>query len=614
MHQRTGWNVLCLVIAIFILIGLGIYFNSLQNDFHYDDGHHIVKNFYIRSLGNIPLFFTEPKTFSSLSGQFRHYRPLVLLSYAVNYYLAGLNPIGYHLINLGFHIGSAFMVFLIMRVMVANGWTSLFTSLAAGLLFLTTPFNSEVVNYITARSSVMSTFLCLLAFYFWIKFRKNQTSYYFYIASLLTFTLAMLTKEVAIVLPLLVLLYDLYFKKISFPTFQNYRAILSYIPFLLAGVLVGFVLRRAFFGAFLSVRKREENFYFITKAKVLAKYCYATFVPAQLSIQHLIHDTLNIYFFLSIVLIIGLVILAYRLWRHSEQLGKMISFFILWFFISLLPVVAFSLTEPYQENRGYLAGVGLIGILAIGLEKLRIRWSQGGGLQKVLVYVLFGFLIILYSSGTIIRNTVWRNELTLWSDVMEKYPQSTTAYIQAGIYHSMVGNMGLAEKEYRTVLKIEPGNCAALNKLGALYYKKGVLDMAMEMLKKALECGPYYIDTHYFLARIYKEKGDLAQSSRHLLFVLNSSPHNIRVFEMLMENYASMGKLAIAHKMISKALEIDPGNPGARRAMGLIYMYQKQWTSAQVEFEKVLSYMPNDHQTLKDLRYIYHLQKKDLEP
>ena len=83
---------------------------------------------------------------------------------------------------------------------------------------------------------------------------------------------------------------------------------------------------------------------------------------------------------------------------------------------------------------------------------------------------------------------------------------------------------------------------------------------------------------------------------------------------MLMENYASMGKLAIAHKMISKALEIDPGNPGARRAMGLIYMYQKQWTSAQVEFEKVLSYMPNDHQTLKDLRYIYHLQKKDLEP
>src|SRR3990170_1920924 len=85
------------VLLIFILLGLGIYFNSLQNGFHYDDGHHIVRNLYIQSPANIPSFFTEHRMFSVLSGVFLHYRPLVMVSYALNYYFGKLDPSGYHL-------------------------------------------------------------------------------------------------------------------------------------------------------------------------------------------------------------------------------------------------------------------------------------------------------------------------------------------------------------------------------------------------------------------------------------------------------------------------------------------------------------------------------------
>src|SRR4030067_1761181 len=132
-------------LIIFILLGLGLYFNSLQNGFHYDDQHHIVRNVYIQSPGNIPLFFTEHRMFSALSGVFLHYRPLVMTSYALNYYFVKLDPAGYHLVNLAFHIGSAYLLFLVVGHIMRGMKGQLFSSLTAGLIFLTTPFNSEVV-------------------------------------------------------------------------------------------------------------------------------------------------------------------------------------------------------------------------------------------------------------------------------------------------------------------------------------------------------------------------------------------------------------------------------------------------------------------------------------
>src|SRR3990170_1655169 len=110
-----------IVFVFFALVGAGIYYNALQNDFHYDDHHHITLNPNIKNPANIPLFFTDPKMFSFLPGRFLHYRPVVLVSYAVNYYLGRLNPAGYHMVNLIFHVGSAFLLFLIVNAMLGAG-------------------------------------------------------------------------------------------------------------------------------------------------------------------------------------------------------------------------------------------------------------------------------------------------------------------------------------------------------------------------------------------------------------------------------------------------------------------------------------------------------------
>src|SRR3989304_7588432 len=106
------------VLILFILVSGIVYFNSLNNGFHFDDFHHIVENKDIRDLHNIPIFFIDTDTFSK--DDIDHYRPLLLSTYAITYVIGRLNPAGYHIVNLLFHAGTAFLIFL--GVLVGGGF------------------------------------------------------------------------------------------------------------------------------------------------------------------------------------------------------------------------------------------------------------------------------------------------------------------------------------------------------------------------------------------------------------------------------------------------------------------------------------------------------------
>src|SRR3990172_9619881 len=101
------------LILLIFLVSL-VYFNSLENSFHFDDYHHIVDNPNIKNIKNIPSFFFDTTKFSKTGWQ-NHYRPLLLATYTLNYYYGRLSPTGYHGVNLAFHAGSAFLVFLIVQ-------------------------------------------------------------------------------------------------------------------------------------------------------------------------------------------------------------------------------------------------------------------------------------------------------------------------------------------------------------------------------------------------------------------------------------------------------------------------------------------------------------------
>lgn len=595
------------ILIIFILVGFGIYFNSLQNGFHYDDQHHIVRNSYIQSPGNIPYFFTEHRMFSALSGVVLHYRPLVMVSYALNFYFGQSDPAGYHLVNLALHVGSAFLLFLIVEALL--GGVSSVPALAAGLLFLTTPFNSEVVNYVTARSSVMCSFFSFLSFYYWMKYRGMKS--YVYLASFLAFLLAMLTKEVAIMLPVMFLLYDILFSRI-FSRF-DYRALLAYIPFGIAGILIGFVVRLTFVKSSslyssLSLEKKVDDAglteHVIIAVKVLAKYSYSIFAPVKLSIWHKIESSPDLFFIISFILITALLGSAIFLWRRSERLGKIASFFILWFFVMLLPMTVVSLTAPYQENRGHIAAAGLIGAFVTGLSALTERWGAGRSLKGG-VYALVSIMIVLYSAGTVTRNKVWLNDMTLWTDVSSKYPHSADVRAVIAFAHQNSGDTEAAESEYLEVLKNDPQNKGAYANLGIIYYEKGELGRSLEYFLKVKEVAPFDPATNVYLAKIYKEKGDMPAAAKHMWQLIAMSPHNIETYQELADVYMRMGEAEKLYRMMSKTIAEDPNNVGAYRALGLISLRRGDLESAQKAFEKVFAYMPANLDVLLDLGYLY---------
>src|SRR3972149_10075797 len=193
---------------------------------------------------------------------------------------------GYHIVNLIFHIGSVFLLYLIIKAMLGG----FYISLASALIFAVHPFNSEVVNYIKARSSVMSGFFYLLAFYCWVRFRSQKKSY-FYIGSLLAFISGMLSKEVVITLPVMLLLYDVYFIPVNRTDLSGWfkgrlKLLLPVIPFIFIVVVPYLIIRVMNWGQILTPFKRTPLVQLYTELPVLVKHLKLFILPVGLNIEH----------------------------------------------------------------------------------------------------------------------------------------------------------------------------------------------------------------------------------------------------------------------------------------------------------------------------------------
>jgi len=465
-----------LVFCLFVLAGLAIYENSLGNPFHYDDQLSVEDNRNIRTIGNIPGFFTDPGTMTADPSKAGHYRPLVVTSYAINYAIGGLNPVAYHITNLVFHVGSAFLVFLIMRAMLRGMDQVVLAAPAAGLIFLVHPFNSEAVNYITARSSVMSGFFYLLGFYCWVRFREGKPlTSIFYLTSLLAFVAGMLSKEVVITLPIVLWLYDLYFGERR-RTLLNWRTYIHYLPFVFIVVIPYIVLWVSSFGGVLPQFNRSIWTQIFTALPVLILHWKMFLMPLHLTPVHYVEVYKTFWSFSvihSTLMLIIYVAIAILLYRILSRPCRLVSFFMLWFLIVLSPTTIVPLNAIFQENRGYLAVVSFVipaGVIMGELWNTRIKKLVLAGLVLITIF---------YSAEVVQRNMVWRDDITLWSDAAKKAPEIPITY----------------------------------SSLGSAYRKAGMYDQAIGAYKKAQAVGgPAYYAARYNLAQVYiaQERWNLA--------------------------------------------------------------------------------------------------------
>lgn len=605
IFYKNNWSVL----VLFSVLAILLYFNSLTNPFHFDDYHHIVNNPSLRELKSIPRYIIDISTFSQRS-DISHYRPLLLITYTLNYLIGGLNPVGYHIVNLVFHAGSSFLIFLILQAMLSNNEqivvinqeseprsqklenksVNYFAAMAGGLIFLVNPFNSEVINYITARSTVMCTFLYLFAFFCWVKYRQNSLSSeqtwvktahgslfttHYYIASLFLFLLAALTKEIAVTFPFIIWLYDSYpllSGNASDKTIKPFtRRVKEYLPFIIL-ILIPYIVVTLIF----QLKKLERGVqaplrplwsHISTELTVMIDYMKLMVLPFRLSVYHDVPVYKTMYSLpvvfsgIMIIMVIAAAVIIRNRVKQAEW--HLISFMILWFFIVLLPTTIVQLHLVLQENRGYIAAITFASLTAVVIGKAGKKYFH-------IPVVFLIIILMIYSFFTYQRNKVWRNDIELWSDVTGKYPNLDIAHI----------NLAMA------------------------YRVKRDLPKSLEELQKAVSLNPKNYEGHLYLGWVYRDMGQYSKAFEELEYAVSIKPSEATLHNDLGAMYYEKKMFTLAEYHLQKASEIDTKYVSPRYNLALLYLYQRRFEDAVKKFTEVVSMDDTNQEAKQQLRML----------
>ena len=639
--------------TIFVVLGLMIlsfaaYLNVLSNTFVFDDVYVISGNYFIRDWQNIFGLFTS-KYFAA-SGELS-YRPVVTLSYFVDYSLWHLNPMGYHLTNVVLHtLNSALLFFLVQR-MVRN----MPLAFLASLFFICHPVLSEAINAVSYREDLLAAAFFITAFTLYVKLlasnefmyrnlsplgtgmhhgvypeqkqdssaspqnnkrrrvqhdsvchseRSEESNFYLYPLSLLSYLFALFSKEMAITLPLLIFFFDYLIG--SCRTFTN-RILRFYPGYILVTIFYLLARFRWFHNPVESgVSYPQENlwFNFLAMLKVLASYLKLLFFPVNLNADYIVpvaSSPWDMSCILSLLLIISIAVIGYRLFFHS----KLLFFSLLWFFVALLPVLNIVPIGNIMAER-YLY-IPVIGFCIMGsyfimhMSALRLQPFHIS-VWVLTLSILFGFVWQTSS-----RSRDWRDEFTLWSKIIAREPNSYKAHSSLGILLIKRGQEEEGISELQTSLSMNPSYPDAHNNMGTLYEQKGMYDDAAKEYRCALRLNPNLSEAHYNLGNTYLKTSNYAKAVAEYKLYLSGKGGHPAVLYNLGVAYMKQEMLDESIMAFQKSSRWNPMNADTHNNLGVLFARKGQLSNAIREFRAALKYNPAHPDALSNLGAVSEL-------
>ena len=548
--------------ALLVIMCAAVYANAVGNAFQYDDRHAIVENDHLRSLENIPEFFTHPEYFSR-DEEKAMYRPLLLATLTLNHYWSGYETASYHLINILLHALMSIAVWLLfieLRLSVC-------LALLGGVLFAVHPLATEPVNYISSRSEVMVGLFVVASLWLYLRSGPRQwlprgRSLLVRIGSLVCFAAALGSKEIGVVLPVLILLTDHY-------DGRRWRAqVAAYVPY--AVVVAAYLLYiRSFVNtALVSEPVRSMSEQFGTQLKALPYYLKLVVMPTGLTVHHAfsessLADGTVVLSALSIIALIVIVGWPRKGWpgqgwraqgsaRESRADG-LVRFGLAWIGVVLLPTFVVPLNVLVNEHRLYLVLVGAL-LSVLGINRFEsIRGLLWGGPVLGLV---FSVLVLQ-------QNAVWSDEGSLWSNAKRRAPLAIEPHVYLGNYARSLGEHRQAIQHFNDALALDSGNVVASNNLANAYRDLEQWRAALDIYARVLAADPTLADVHYNIARTFQYAGDLASARSHYLLVDSTSHH----VDLALNNLGTLiegerpDSAAVYYR---SALRHRPGNSEAR--------------------------------------------------
>jgi hypothetical protein len=346
------------VIAVFVLIA---YSNTFTASFHFDDDAAIAENPSIKRV-----------SWETINALLRTNRPVVNLSLMLNYALGGMNVVGWHIFNTVVHIANSWFVYLLFFwTLTAPGLKQRFGDPAASrmaffgsLLFAIHPIQTESVTYIISRTELLASFFYLGAFLFFIRGTRTG-SFGYYVGAFVSSLFAMGSKEWAVTLPAMLLLYDYLFVAGGSARHmaQRWKAhLLLMTPWaVIVYIYFTFIAGSTSAGFGISGQKGITPWtYLLTSLNVIWTYIRLLFVPVSQNLDYDYPVAKTLWEFPTILSLIGhIAVLATAFWLYKKKGQTLIPFGVAWFYISLSPTQSFvPILDVIFEHRVYLPSIG----------------------------------------------------------------------------------------------------------------------------------------------------------------------------------------------------------------------------------------------------------------
>lgn len=581
------WKFRFLAGIVFIL-AFGIYFNTIGNGYALDDGIVITENTFtkkgfagIKEIFSQETFANVTNTDTELSGG--RYRPLSVASFAIEYQFFGLNPSISHFVNvLLYGFLCVLLLYLFDKYIFKNNRPA---AIIAALIFVVHPLHTDVVSNIKGRDEILCLLLLLGSLILYFKFLQ-QKNYWLLVASLAAYFVSLLAKENGVtflaVIPLM--LYFFLQKNIK-------KSLTSILPFLVVFAIY-FFIRLSIVGLPQSSTQEVMNAPFVkatasealaTKIMILGKDLWMLIFPHPLSFDYSYNQIPYVNFsnwkcLLAISINTILILIAILLFKKKH----VVSFAILFYFItlSIITNIVFEVGSPFNERFLFQPSIGFCIAVAYLLSIAGFRDSSKKA--ATVLSVSFALLLILAGSMmTIVRNTEWKNNETLFAADALHSPNSAKTN---NFYAITLLKKGEEEKDsikkneifnsavmfLNKSLAIYPDFADAYINLGNIYAQQGKLDMAKEKLLKAKAIYPtnsvlninltYVAQKYEANAVKYFAEKRVTEAIKAANSSLECYPNNVSMLYNLGGYYLTLQDVVKAKEIWSKALVIDPGN------------------------------------------------------
>ncbi len=513
-----------------------------------------------------------------------NYQPVTMLTYIIEFHFFKLSPFPYHLANLIFHIFNSCLVFWFVYLLCHN----IFISFFVGIFFAIHPMHVESVAWIAERKDMLSGFFYILSIVLYLYYRENKKKT-IYVFSVLSLVISLLSKPMAVTMPFILILLDYYKQgKIS------RQSIIKIIPyFIIAAIFVLITIAtQKSYGAIKDIPSISVKYRILIPFYGVIFYLYKLFLPFNLSSIYPYPgmDKLLFPYIISPFIFILIMIFIF----YSKKYTNKIIFGFLFFLIILLPVLQIiPVGHAVAADRyTYLSYIGIFYILGEGLYFLFAKKLIGKEYIRDISVAAIILVVLFFSYLTFSRCKVWTDSLTLWNDVISKFPNSSLAHNNLGNTYKDMGNFEKAIEYYTNAIKYEPDYAMAFYNRGTVYNDIGEIDKALDDLTNAIKFDPKLSQAYNNRGFNYMIKNDFDKAIEDFNASLKARAENAEALNNRATAYLRKGEIDRALKDYSDAIKINPEFAEIYLFRGNAYMQIGEAGIAISDYSKAIELKP----------------------